>query len=39
MARYSPINQVKMEEDYNSAIDLIEFIDKEHSYESIQQHV
>ena len=35
MARYSPINQVKMEEDYNSAIDLIEFIDKEHSYESL----
>ena len=29
MARYSPINQVKMQEDYNSAIDLIEFIDKE----------
>ena len=29
MARYSPINQVKMEEDYNYAIDLIEFIDKE----------
>ena len=29
MARYSPINQVKMQEDYNFAIDLIEFIDKE----------
>ena len=29
MARYSPTNQFKMEEDYNSAIDLIEFLDKE----------
>ncbi len=29
MARYSPINDVKMQEDYKSAIDLIEFLDKE----------
>ena len=29
MARYSPINEVKMNDDYNLAADLIELLDKE----------